>query len=220
MGGQKSPPCRSAHCPCNEKKGHPNLNIFQMYVKMPKLCQHENCRNRAKTDFCIKHKTKSQNKSQEKNIPIEISENSKKCIIKTCHRNSIRLCKNYCANCYFREFPNDPLTFQMLYKTKEQAVKEFINSRFDGFNRDCIMKIGDVTLFVNYYKNIVANKMEGKYISIKFNVDKYVDEKTKRTTNPMLYTRLPVLEREINKQIERILSSQIEKSETVELFFN
>jgi hypothetical protein len=108
----------------------------------------------------------------------------------------------------------------MLYKTKEQAVKEFINSRFDGFNRDCIMKIGDVTLFVNYHKNIVANKMEGKYISIKFNVDKYVDEKTKRTTNPMLYTRLPVLEREINKQIERILSSQIEKSETVELFFN
>ena len=191
-----------------------------MYVKMPKLCQHENCRNRAKTDFCTKHKTKSQNKSQEKNIPIEISENSSKCIIKTCHRNSIRICKNYCTDCYFREFPNDPLTFQMLYKTKEHATCEFINNRFDGFNRDGIMKIGDVTLFVNYQKNIITSEMKGKYISIKFNIDKYVDGTTKLTTNPMLYTRLPVLEREINQQIERILSSQIEKSETVDLFFN
>ena len=188
-----------------------------MYVKMPKLCQHENCRNRVKTDFCTKHKTKSQNKSQEKNIPIEISE---VCIIKTCQRNPIRLCKNYCADCYFREFPNDPLTFQMQYKTKEQAVKEFINSRFDGFNRDGIMKIGDVTLFVNYQKNIAANELEGKYISIKFNVDKYVDKMTKKIVNPMLYKRLLVLEREINQQIERILNVNIEKSETVDLFFN
>jgi len=82
------------------------------------------------------------------------------------------------------------------------------------------MKIGDVTLFVNYQKNIITSEMKGKYISIKFNIDKYVDGTTKLTTNPMLYTRLPVLEREINQQIERILSSQIEKSETVDLFFN
>lgn len=191
-----------------------------MYVKMPKLCQHENCRNRAKTDFCTKHKMKTQNKLQKEMSSLEILENSEVCIIKTCHRNSIRLCKNYCADCYFREFPNDPLTFQMLYKTKEQATCEFINSRFDGFNRDGIMKIGDVTLFVNYQKNIITSEMKGKYISIKFNVDKYVDGKTKKTVNPMLYTRLPVLEREINQQIERILSSQIEKSETVDLFFN
>jgi hypothetical protein len=191
-----------------------------MYVKMPKLCQHENCRNRAKTDFCTKHKMKTQNKLQKEMSSLEILENSEVCIIKTCHRNSIRLCKNYCADCYFREFPNDPLTFQMLYKTKEQATCEFINSRFDGFNRDGIMKIGDVTLFVNYQKNIITSEMKGKYISIKFNVDKYVDGKTKKTVNPMLYKRLLVLEREINQQIERILSSQIEKSETVDLFFN
>lgn len=184
-----------------------------MYVKMPKLCQHENCRNRAKTDFCTKHKMKT----QEKTIPIE---NPEVCIIKTCHRNSIRLCKNYCTDCYFREFPNDPLTFQMLYKTKEQATCEFINSRFDGFNRDGIMKIGDVTLFMNYQKNIITSEMKGKYISIKFNVDKYVDGKTKKTVNPMLYKRLLVLEKEINQQIERILSSQIEKSETVDLFMS
>lgn len=187
-----------------------------MYVKMPKLCQHENCRNRVKNDFCTKHK----NKSQEKTIPIENPEKSKKCIIKTCQEKPIRICKNYCADCYFREFPNDPLTFQMRYKTKEQATSEFINNRFDGFNRNGIMKIGDVALFINYHKNIAANELEGKYISIKFNVDKYVDGKTKLTTNPMLYTRLPVLEKEINQQIEMILNVNIAKSETVELFMS
>jgi hypothetical protein len=187
-----------------------------MYVKMPKLCQYENCRNRAKNEFCIKHKSKNQNKSQKG----EISEKSAKCIIKTCHRNSIRLCKNYCADCYFREFPNDPLTFQMLYKTKEHAVKEFINNRFDGFNREGVMKIGDITLIVSVCGSVVANQMPGKYISILFNVDKYVDGKTKQTVNPMLYTRLPELEREINQQIERILSCQIEKSENVDLFMS
>lgn len=208
---KKTPPCRSDQCPYNEKKGHPNLNIFQMYVKMPKLCQYENCRNRAANDFCMKHKKDE--------TPIEDFEKSQTCIIKTCQRKPIRICKNYCADCYFREFPNDPLTFQMRYKTKEQATCEFINSRFDGFNRDCIMKIGDVTLFVNFCKTS-CYELKGKYISIKFNVDKYVDEKTKRTTNPMLYTRLPVLEREINQQIERILNQNVDKSETVELFLN
>lgn len=178
-----------------------------MYVKMPKLCQHENCRNRTSKNFCMKHKTKTQ------------IEKSQTCIIKTCHRQPIRICKNYCADCYFREFPNDPLTFQMRYKTKEQAVKEFINSRFDGFNRDGVMQIGNIILCVNFCKTS-CDDLKGKYISITFNVDKYVDGKTKRTVNPMLYTRLPVLEREINQQIERILSSQIEKSETVELFHN
>ena len=178
-----------------------------MYVKMPKLCQYENCRIRSENIFCIKHKTQLN--------PIE---NSEKCIIKTCHRNSIRLCKNYCADCYFREFPNDPLTFQMLYKTKEQAVKEFINNRFDGFNREGVMQIGDVSLIVNYNETIIANEIKGKYISIIFNVDKYVDGLKKHTVNPMLYTRLPMLEKEINKHIERILNHNVEKSETVKLF--
>jgi len=68
--------------------------------------------------------------------------------------------------------------------------------------------------------SVVANQMPGKYISILFNVDKYVDGKTKQTVNPMLYTRLPELEREINQQIERILSCQIEKSENVDLFMS
>jgi hypothetical protein len=44
--------------------------------------------------------------------------------------------KGYCANCFQHLFPTDPLTFQIRSKTKEIAVRDFINSRFEGFQHD------------------------------------------------------------------------------------
>lgn len=44
--------------------------------------------------------------------------------------------KGYCTNCFQHLFPNDPLTFQIRSKTKEIAVRDFINSRFEGFQHD------------------------------------------------------------------------------------
>jgi len=50
--------------------------------------------------------------------------------------------KNYCAECFRREFPLDPLTFQIRSKTKEIAVRDFINSIFEGFQHDTILHTG------------------------------------------------------------------------------
>ena len=44
--------------------------------------------------------------------------------------------KNYCARCFQRLFPKDPLTFQIRCKTKEVAVRDYINTIFDGFQHD------------------------------------------------------------------------------------
>jgi len=44
--------------------------------------------------------------------------------------------KNYCARCFQRLFPKDPLTFQIKSKTKEIAVRDYINTIFDGFQHD------------------------------------------------------------------------------------
>jgi len=44
--------------------------------------------------------------------------------------------KNYCARCFQRLFPKDPLTFQIRSKTKEIAVRDYINTIFDGFQHD------------------------------------------------------------------------------------
>ena len=44
--------------------------------------------------------------------------------------------KGYCTYCFSRNFPIDPLTFQIRCKTNEIAVRDFINSVFDGFTHD------------------------------------------------------------------------------------
>ena len=47
--------------------------------------------------------------------------------------------KNYCIECFRRNFPLDPLTFQIRSKTKEIAVRDYINANFEGFQHDKIM---------------------------------------------------------------------------------
>ena len=50
--------------------------------------------------------------------------------------------KNYCTRCFLNNFPNDPLTFQIRSKTKEIAVRDFINRHFEGFQHDKILETG------------------------------------------------------------------------------
>ena len=47
--------------------------------------------------------------------------------------------KYYCIECFRRNFPLDPLTFQIRSKTKEIAVRDYINANFEGFQHDKIM---------------------------------------------------------------------------------
>jgi hypothetical protein len=51
--------------------------------------------------------------------------------------------KGYCANCYQNLFPNDPLTIQMKCKTKEIAVRDYINSNFIDFKHDSVLWTGN-----------------------------------------------------------------------------
>ena len=44
--------------------------------------------------------------------------------------------KNYCVECFRRNFSNDPLTFQIRSKTKEIAVRDYINANLEGFHHD------------------------------------------------------------------------------------
>ena len=107
------------------------------------------------------------------------------------------------------KFPDDPLTFQMLYKDKGMATCKFIDSRFDGFT--CVSRTNDREIKINgILLHICLTDRKPltppqKYISVKFNTDKYECAKTGKMVNPMLYRRLPLLEEEINRQIERII---------------
>ena len=63
---------------------------------------------------------------------------------KKCKANDETLCdtrgnrkyKGYCARCFQYKFPKDPLSFQIRSKTKEIAVRDFINTNFDGWQHD------------------------------------------------------------------------------------
>jgi len=59
-----------------------------------------------------------------------------RCKSENCLTRGNKNYKGYCTNCFQHLFPNDPLTFQIRSKTKEIAVRDFINSRFEGFQHD------------------------------------------------------------------------------------
>ena len=50
--------------------------------------------------------------------------------------------KGYCSYCFQHLFPLDPLSFQSRCKTKELAVRDFINANYEGFQHDKPMYTG------------------------------------------------------------------------------
>ena len=60
----------------------------------------------------------------------------------------------------------------------------------------------------------------GKFIFIRFNPDKFKD-KNGKSINPMMYTRLPILKEEIEKQIKRIENEENkELLEIIKLYYD
>ena len=72
-------------------------------------------------------------------------------IHKKCKANNETLCdtrgnrkyRGYCAWCFQHKFPTDPLTFQVRSKTKEIAVRDFINANFKGWQHDKCLYTGN-----------------------------------------------------------------------------
>lgn len=140
--------------------------------------------------------------------------------------------RGYCVACYTSLFPDDPLTFQTMYRSKQQATYQFVISCFDGFLHDspiylfgdridCRIVISDTMLCIVTSPSIATEPnsiMSQKIIIIVFNPDKYIDLDG-RSVNPMLYMRLPLLEDEIARQMERIIAHEnTNQVEVVRLF--
>ena len=60
-----------------------------------------------------------------------------------CNTQGNRKYKGYCTHCFRHLFPKDPLTFQIRSKTKEIAVRDFINANFDGWQHDKCLYTGN-----------------------------------------------------------------------------
>ena len=66
----------------------------------------------------------------------------KKCKSDHCDTIGNKKYKGYCTYCFQHMFPKDPLTFQIRSKTKEIAVRDFINANYDGFQHDIPIQYG------------------------------------------------------------------------------
>jgi len=116
-------------------------------------------------------------------------------------------------------FPLDPLSLQTKYKSKDHIIRKYIDSIFDGFvHEDGCSKININNMTLNVVYDMEKDCIGEKTIFIKFNPDKYA-KADGSYSNPLLYTRLPTLEREIARQFERIINKENrEQNEIVELF--
>lgn len=203
---------------------------------MPQLCKFETCRKKAvygfenlKPLFCSAHRDKDS-----KNVRLIPSINSVKeeddgklsKVCKSCEgiMGSSKY-KGFCTTCYVNAYPQDPLSLQTLYKSKSKIIQQFIDSKFDGFSHlsSCSkITINKVLINVSYDDecfqinalNTVATKpsVASPTIFIKFNPNKYVNADGS-FSNPMLYTRLPLLEKEISSQIERVMNNKVQSDE-------
>lgn len=103
---------RTVNCVCGKSK--PSFNFEGSVAKYCSLCKKEGMR-------CV---------------------NITKCKNDGCTIEGNKKYKNYCTYCFQHLFPLDPLTFQIRCKTKEIAVRDFINSNFEGFQHDKPLEYG------------------------------------------------------------------------------
>jgi hypothetical protein len=116
-------------------------------------------------------------------------------------------------------YPQDPLSLQTLYKSKFKIIQQFIDSKFDGFSHlssSSKITINKVLINISYDDEcFLVNALQTNALNtifIKFNPNKYANADGS-FSNPMLYTRLPLLEKEISRQIERVMNNEIQSDE-------
>ena len=141
---------------------------------------------------------------------------------------------DYCTNCFRNLFPNDPRTALIRMKTKEIAVRDFINTNYEGFVHDKPLWIDNckcVHLRSVDHRKLIKNTL--LCVETDERQHKYYDKEDKKarvndllmihtgpwifirfnpdrykiknvTHNPEMKSRFPKLKEELDKQILRI----------------
>jgi hypothetical protein len=118
-----------------------NHKLEGMINVVSKKCQYEGCniipnynfKGKTNAIYCVSHKSETM-----------VDIRHKPCKANFClgSRGNVKY-KGYCATCFQNLFPNDPLSFQFRSKTKEIAVRDYINSTFQGFQHDTTLWTGN-----------------------------------------------------------------------------
>lgn len=168
--------------------------LFISWAFMPTLCHYLNCRNRvntlSKNLFCTEH----------------FHENP----VSLCNHIGTPLFRGLCRNCFITNFPKDPLTFQIIYKSKTDALKFFLFSHFDGFIEKSYglycLSINNASIFIFTDNNIIIDVPNS--IKIYANFSKII-KPDGTTINPMLWKRLNAIYSIVNQEIENIVLNKV-----------
>jgi hypothetical protein len=130
------------HILCFCGKVRPSFNYYNLTPKFCSLCKKDGmvnvvdnlCECDKKPTFNFKGlKAKFCSNCKKPNM---VNVNDPKCKADNCEIKGNKNYKGYCTICFQNLFPLDPLTFQIRSKTKEIAVRDFINSKFTDFQHD------------------------------------------------------------------------------------
>jgi hypothetical protein len=110
---------------CSQCKKDNMINIITKKCLTCDLLPSFNFKNETEAIYCSNCKKEGM-----------VNVKQKLCKAENCQTIGNKNYKGYCTSCFQHLFPNDPLTFQIRSKTKEIAVRDFINSKFEGFHHD------------------------------------------------------------------------------------
>ena len=117
---------------CSICKTETMVNVKDKRCQCGKVRPTYNEPGETKPNFCSECKTETM-----------VNVISKKCKSEFCDTRASIKYKGYCSHCFQHLFPNDPLTFQIRSKTKEIAVRDFINANFKGWQHDKCLYTGN-----------------------------------------------------------------------------
>ncbi len=136
---------------CHCEKAQPNYNYEGKPAKYCKECKtegmidvkHQKCHcGKARPTFNYEGELALFCNDCKKEDMIDVV--NKRCLGQdgNCPQHANPKYRGHCAFCFAHTFPNDPLTSQIHQKTKEIAVRDFINSKFEGFSHDKALYTG------------------------------------------------------------------------------
>jgi hypothetical protein len=129
---EKKPIC------CKDCKTPTMVNVKDKKCKCGKAQPYFNEPNEKKPICCKDCKTPTMVNIKDKKCPGIIIDSI------PCPFQALANCKfkDYCAECFRKNFPLDPQTFEIKTKVKEYKVRNFINSQFEGFQHDKPLETG------------------------------------------------------------------------------
>ena len=116
---------------CSACKTESMVNVKNKKCKCGKAIATYNEPGETKAICCLACKTETM-----------VDVKNKKCKSGHCDTLGNKKYKGYCTHCFQHLFPTDPLSFQIRSKTKEIAVRDFINANYEGFQHDLPIHYG------------------------------------------------------------------------------